>query len=453
MVYSKKVQVKTNTMKKIILLTLILISSLGYTQDANYGENPEECKKKLTIMMAYYKQKAYSDALASWRHAFLNCPQSTKNICIIGEKVIEEKIESFDKKNGSEEELALREKYIDTLMMIHDLRLEHYAEGEKYKYLAKKGTDLFKYRAKESYEESYNLLKTVMDSAAITMSPFELQIFMYAGKYMMLTKKIDCNQMINNYLAASNVIDAKKGSKYESQYETVREKAIEYADKCLDCDLLDSLYTAGFDANKTDAIWLENGIQLLTQKKCASSNILVKMMETRFESKPDAKSAFILAKYHYSKDKVKSQNYFEKTMELEKDSTNLVDVYVLYAKFKSGQGQLSSAVLYANKALKLDKSNFDAMVVIGNSYMSAASSCIDLTFGGREVYWVAADWYAKALNAAKTEEEKADAQKRLNAAAAQFVPKGQVFLQSLNSGDRYTVGCWINQTTTVRPGE
>lgn len=441
-------------MKQLIFTLVLLLSTSSLIgQDAIYGENPEKCKKKMTIMTAYYKQKAYKDAMSSWSYLFNNCPKATKNICIIGEKIVEEKIESLDKKDATEAEKELREKYIDTLMMVHDLRLKEYAEGARYKYLAKKGTDLFKYRAKKSYVESYEILKTVMDSAPNTMTPFELQIFMYAGKYMVITKKFDCNQMIQNYLATTTVIDGKKESKYAEAYEKVREKAIGYADKCLDCDLLDSLYNAGFEANKTDAKWLDNGIELLTQKRCSGSDILAIMMETRFETKPDSKTAFILAKYNYTRDKEKAEKYFEKSIELEKDSSKLVDVYVYYSKFKAGKSQLSSAVLYANKALKFDAKNYDAMMVIANAYMNAASSCKDLTFGGREVFWVAADWYGKALAHATTEEEKSEARKRLNSAAAQFVPKGQVFLQSLNPGDNYKVGCWINQTTTVRPGE
>jgi hypothetical protein len=43
-----------------------------------------------------------------------------------------------------------------------------------------------------------------------------------------------------------------------------------------------------------------------------------------------------------------------------------------------------------------------------------------------------------------------DADKRIKTYSVYFPPTEVLFFYNMNEGDSYTVGCWINETTTVR---
>ena len=80
-------------MKRVInptflFMTLFFSSIAQETKEVNYGENPDECKNNLTIMQTYYNQKAYEDAARSYRKCLNRCPESSKNIYIVGERVM-----------------------------------------------------------------------------------------------------------------------------------------------------------------------------------------------------------------------------------------------------------------------------------------------------------------------------------------------------------------------------
>ena len=55
-----------NEIKLLFLLAFITQTSLGVNNTINYGESPDDCKKQLTIMVTYHKQKAYDSAAKSW---------------------------------------------------------------------------------------------------------------------------------------------------------------------------------------------------------------------------------------------------------------------------------------------------------------------------------------------------------------------------------------------------
>jgi len=47
----------------------------------------------------------------------------------------------------------------------------------------------------------------------------------------------------------------------------------------------------------------------------------------------------------------------------------------------------------------------------------------------------------------------ATANTKITNAKGHFPKKQDCFFESMNDGDSYTVGCWINETTTVRTRE
>ncbi|MFW6327855.1 MAG: hypothetical protein ACOC2F_06030, partial [Bacteroidota bacterium] len=64
------------------------------------------------------------------------------------------------------------------------------------------------------------------------------------------------------------------------------------------------------------------------------------------------------------------------------------------------------------------------------------------------VYWAAVDKYIKAQNVDPSMAEEAN--QRISQYSRYFPDKEDAFFYDYTVGKSYTVGCWINETTSVR---
>lgn len=428
-----------------LLLSITMMNVIAQDDsNAKYGATPEECKKAITTMTIYSKQKAYEDAARSFRKCFAICPGSSKNIYITGEKIMNHYI----KKNKKNKEV--RNLYVDSLLMVYDTRLKYFPGDKKsqMRVLEKKGKILAQYRINESMEEAYQLLDSAINYTFPKTKSSTATRFMYVTKVMNKKGKISCSDVISNYLKVTNIVSANEGKK---GYDNLKEKAVSYADACLDCELLDSLYNADFEKNQLDTVWLDGGIELLSDKKCTSSGVLVKMMEKRFETSPAAKTAIVLASYFNSKqNNEKAAEYFDRAIQMQSDTVKLAKYLIKKAKFQNKIGSYAGARSTANKALALDPKKAEAYIIIGNAIGYGAGNCKDLKFGGAEVFWVAVDYYNKAASITDDADLKAKALKKAAKQATYFPREQDIFLKTLNVGDTYQVGCWVNTSTKIR---
>ena len=448
MVYQTQISITMKKTARILataLLSIIMMNAFAQDDnEAKYGQNPDACKKALTTMTIYSKQEAYEDAARSFRICYSTCPESSKNIYIIGEKIMNH----FIKKNKANKEV--RNLYVDSLLMVYDARLKYFPGDEKsqMKTLEKKGKTLAQYRINDAMEEAYQLLDSAVNYTFPKTKSSTATKYMYVTKVMNKKGKITCSEVINNYLKITNIVNANEGKK---GYDNLKDKAVSYADACLECDLLDSLYTADFEKNQLDTNWLDGGIELLSDKKCTSSGVLVKMMEKRFETSPAAKTAIVLASYFNSKQQNdKAAEYFDKAIDMQKDTAKLAKYHIKKARFQNKIGNYAGARSTANKALALDPKKAEAYLIIGNAIGYGAGSCKDLKFGGAEVFWVAVDYYNRAASMTDDADLKAKALKKAAKQSSYFPREQDIFLKTLNVGDTYQVGCWVNASTKIR---
>lgn len=439
------------TIVQKIQITLLLAFStfVGNAQinRINYGETPDDCKKQLTIMVTYHKQKAYESAAKSWRWCLNNCPQGSKNIYIVGEKIFSEKI------GNNKDNKELRAKYIDTLLMIYDYRVRYFPGNtprSKYKILGKKGKIIATYRSKKNYEEAFNILDTVVNNLGTNVSAGVASAYIFTVKKMIQNGKMNCSNMFVAYTKVLKIVNANI-KKQPKTYTRLKENSVKTADKCLDCDLLDSLYATDFERLKSDTSWLDGGIELLLDKACKKSDVLVKMMEKRYETAPTAKTAINLAQYFGSKgNNQKATQFFKEGIAMEKDTAKLVKYYLKNARFLNTSGNPILAMATAKKALTIERNNSSAYSIMGDAIIYGAKSCKELKFGGSEVYWVAVDYYNKASALATEETTRTRASNNAAKYAAYFPMNNVIFMEKLKDGDNYQVGCWINTNTIVR---
>ena len=149
---------------------------------------------------------------------------------------------------------------------------------------------------------------------------------------------------------------------------------------------------------------------------------------------------------------IKNRNYLDaisyakEAIEMESESNLKASYYLILADAYRSSGSFSSARSSVYSALKYKKGWGEAYMSLGNIYVSGAKNCGE-GFEMQSVYWVAVDAYKKALNDSQT---KKRASKAINTYSKYFPSKEDCFFGGFSSGDNYKVGCWINQSTSVR---
>ena len=92
-------------------------------------------------------------------------------------------------------------------------------------------------------------------------------------------------------------------------------------------------------------------------------------------------------------------------------------------------------------------------MLIGDAIAGASKACDDGALGGRSVFWVASDYYARARRMSEELSEKAD--KKMSNMAKQFPTVDDIFTYGKQTGESFTVptkpGCPCSgETTTIR---
>ena len=143
----------------------------------------------------------------------------------------------------------------------------------------------------------------------------------------------------------------------------------------------------------------------------------------------------------------KAFEYYEKAYTTEPDPVKKADYYYYAGMLGLQRGRLQFARDMAREVLKLKSDYCQAYMLLGEVYAQSSKDFSTDEFERSTVFWVAVDYFTKAshIDACAT-----DGANKANFYSNYFPDKEDVFFKSLSEGDRYTVGGWINETTTVR---
>lgn len=427
-------------MKKLALILIGLTFSLMSFSQGKYGATPQDSITCIENLI--YKDYMENDpklALKLWKVAYRVCPASQKSLYINGVKLYENLAEK-------EKDPVKKEAYLDTMFSIYDQRIEVF--GQKCYVLGYKGQSMLVHRTDQK-EETYNILKESVEGCGNKTQAGTVVAFMFATINLEKEGKITAEDVVAVFEKLSGICAANKDSKYADKYAQAQEKIESVTSPYLSCEVLVPSAEKNFEANKENVDWLRNSVKLLKAKKCYEAPVFSKIAEAYFKLEPSAEGAEGMGKLFLGKkDYDKAIEFFKKAADMadndeEKAQYNLsiAEAY-LYAK------SYSSARTYAQKAASLKSGWGEPYMVIGDAYMYSASSCDDGELGRYGAYWAAVDKYSKAKSMDAS--VASEASKKIARASASYPETKDVFFYSKKSGDSYTVGCWINETTTVR---
>ena len=352
-----------------------------------------------------------------------------------------------------ETDKAREDKYIDTLMMVYDKRIQYF--GSEGYVLGKKGADLYKLRPSD-YEQSYNILKKSIDLEKNESTGEVLIYYFRSAEKMVKSGKADTAILIDIYDQTSGIIEFNL-SKAKEEDEKVRwenvkgniELSFEPWAKCED---LISLYTVKFNAAPTDIELLTKITKILDKKGCTDSELFFKATENLHKAEPSARTAELTGKMYIKRESFEEAiPFLQEAINLYEDDQKRADVYYLLANVYYQLKRLSDSRSACYATIKIRPNDGKPYILIGDLYATSAKQCGEGDFYSKVAYWTAVDKYMQAKNLDPSVAELA--QSKINTFKQYFPATEQIFFHDLKEGDTFTVECWINETTTVRSSD
>ncbi|MFO7720513.1 MAG: hypothetical protein R6W85_08770 [Gillisia sp.] len=232
-----------------------------------------------------------------------------------------------------------------------------------------------------------------------------------------------------------------------SAYSTVKSSVNGKLGQRADCDNLIPLYNKDFDEKKTDVQWLKIASERLSQKDCTQDPIFFKLSEALHRAEPSAKSALYLGQLAEAEGKSsQAMKYYNESASLETNASSKSRVYMKIAENYKKQGNFSQARTFYRNALAAQPSAGRAYLQIASMYAQSANNCGETTFEKRAVYWLAADYAARAGRVDPSLSRIAN--ESVAAYKGRAPQKADVF-QEGKQGQTIRIACWIGESVKV----
>ncbi len=419
-----------------------------------FGATPEDslnCLKNLSLYQDYYKQKQYDESLKFLRNVLQICPSCSKSIYVKGAKLYGKSI----KKNKANKEL--KDKLVDTLMMVYDMRIENF--GEMGFVLGRKAADLAKYRP-SAVEEAYGMFQESLELQGDDMEAGAL-VYMYQTRYKMYKKgKCTKEDVIDLYPKLKAIADynVKNSSREKDKvnYQKSRENLLEYFKQVAECEDLVKAFKPRFEKDPENVEQLKEILSLLNTKECEDSEFYITVAKKLQEKEPSALAAYSIASWYYKKSEFATAvKYYDEAYNIadQMEDETEINPFKLKTALAAADchlrlGQYASTKNKALKALAADPNSGEAYMYIGDAYVRGAGSWGENDCQKRAGNWAAVDKFQIAV--AKNPELREAINNRISGAKARYPEKNECFFHNINEGSSITIGGWIGETTKVR---
>ena len=437
---------RTSFLKKLLTTYLIIFSgiSLIAQEQSLPGQDAEvQCELELSNMTEFMKIDLPAYAYTAWKKLFVHCPDASKNIYISGAKIYQDKLKS-------ESDPARTQELFDTLMMIYDRRIQYY--GEEGYVLGRKGMDVIRYNEQE-YEKAYEAFRK---STEIMNSETDLNVItglIQTGSVMLKNEKISPADFLNDYLVANRILEGKKAA---GENPAKLNRVSKMLDNVLtntrisDCDAIQNALSGRINNPEADAEFLKLSLDLLTVSGCEGTEFFSDVNERLMEISPDADLAYQVARYNLKNENFeKAAEYLTKAIDIEADTAQkALYEYQLAVVKLSRLNQPQEARNLALSAAEHKAGWGEPYFVAASAILAGVKNCNIEDFEKQAAYWLATDYCYKAKQvdpAVSNQANELIAQYRSN-----FPSVEETFFRSLNEGDSFKIGCWINETTTVK---
>lgn len=410
----------------------------------------EDCKINLSLFTQHAKVKNYSDALDPWQKAYNECPSISKNIYILGEKIL-------DWQMSQAQTDAEKEEIFSKLMKLYDDRILYFGDDVKTPandILGQKAVKYNKYKP-QNYDVYYPWIKQSIAGMKTSSDIQNVQLFMVCSYEKYKLDTTFATEFIQNYTIASEIMDSKindPNSKNAEAYALVKQNIdLMFASSGVaDCHKMNEVFLSNIEANKDNAEYLKNAMQLFKRMKCLDQEAYFKASTYSHNIQPSAESATGLGNMSYTKsDYENAIKYYNEAIKLSDNNEDMADNYMRLAQVYNKLKQYSKVKENCKASIEKNPNESAPYVLLGLAYAQATVS--DDPTLAKAKYWAAVDQFIKARNVEKDEESLNQINSLIRSYSSYYPTKEEVFMHpDISDGKSYYVGGWINENTTVR---
>lgn len=434
----------------IIAMIVMALSSTSVFAQGKYGADSANCIKYLSFYKDYFKQKSYNEALPNWREAFKRCPPTANQTMLVDGTTLMRKLISQNSKNP-----VYREKLVDSLMMIHDIRIANYP---KYAVTARnnKGLDLANY-VQNDPERLYKEYGEIIAGNKTKTKPTILLFYFDSAVELYKNGSLDEEEIIGVYEGCMELL-SKMDPKDAADKEMVDDMKVKIeelfaSNNIADCDKLIELYTPKFEADPQNIELAEKIVRFMSAADgCTDNALFIAAATSIHKSNPTHTSAYTLYKLNASTGKsAEAVKYLQEAIDREdSDAAQDAEYYYELAVYNFKCGNNLAAEQAAKKVIPLATTS----EIKGKTYMLIGTiwggvRCDGNDIAKRAPYWVAVDYFERAK--AADPELAAEANKRINEYKKYYPLTADAFMFGVNDGETYQVSCGgFKANTTVR---
>lgn len=449
-------------MKRVKFLLLAFVSVVAFSataQDdfsdprfAKWGETPEQ--RKANILASQYlkeetQNRHFGEAARNLQLLLQNCPAASENIYVNGVKLYKDKV-------NRAESIAERNVYVDSILYLYDVRMEHFANhpkrGRVY-LLERKARELLTYRPsdREGVRELFE--EVIAAQAAInSVDPEVVAIYF----------KNLCDDYAQDLVDAMQIVTAyDENAKY---FENISEEAMPFKAQFEDCfsmsgaascENLEAIFSKKLEADPNNVDLLSKTFALLFKASCTSP-FAINVAERLYVAQPSADIAMHLAKtFQDQKNFDGASKYLREALAVEQDVAKRESLLIRIGMLEMTQNDFAQAVEAFRQVQEIDEDDPHALFFLAQCYVSGAKGASGMQRDA--VYWVAYDLLKEAIPLLEAEDpERVDAARELMAAYRAAWPTAEeCFFQELKEGSQYIVNCGFvhGVATRVRPRE
>ena len=438
-------------LRKILFLGAILcMSSMAFAQNS-------ECDADISVYREAFKQwdgktsSANPVMVAAWRRVFINCPGYKERTLTDGTKIVNNALIK------STNDPALKEKYIDTLVMVYETRIQYFPKTKTGNQVGnikgRMGVDLMGYPTR--LEQAYNALKDAVDLEGNNSNYAFIDGLFSTTISMVKAGKLDEAAILDEYSRLMDIVDfnIKKYTEEENEkqlasYQATKGNLEGGVQPYANCEDLVRIYQKKFDAEPDNVELLNKIATVLSARNCDKTDLYLAVAIKLHKLNPSPESAYFIGKrYLADQEYTKAVSYLLEATKSE-DTKSAQQAYKYLAQIMLKEGRGEQGRVYARKAIELDRTDGEPYMIIGYLYASAGKDCNVNPLHAKAVYWVAVDQFAKAKAVDPSMASKAN--EMIREYSKLFPTSEDAFFYNVFEGDEYQVECWINETTRAR---
>ena len=414
---------------------------------AVWGDTPEARQQNIlnsNFLKESCDNKDYNAAAHYLKELLDKCPKASENTFVRGTTLYKNKI-------NRAKSLAEKNVYIDSLMLLYDLRNEYFGDhpkrGTAY-ILDRKAREYLTYKPsdRKGIREAF---RAAIEAGGDNTDPETVVAYFsnLCDDYKN-TDEVMPDEIIAEYDRLTPFFEKNpEAGEYKGQFD-----AAFGLSGAASCENLEKLFRGKLEAAPNDEALLAQAVALMSRAKC-DGDFYFTLAEKYYAVKPSSETAMFLAQAFQSKgDYAKAIKYLNEALAVETDPAERQLLLVRMALVGLVSNDIQGAASAARQARDLNPEDGVPYFVLAQCYGISAAHCEG--FAGPATFWAAYDTMAKAVELLPSDSEyREPAKTSMNAFRSRFPTSEECFFNELQAGSRYTVTCGTaaGVVTSVRP--